>query len=68
MDSPSDPVRVHLTTHPFSNGLTETAALLKTRKSGDPNPLVDPADFREQLAHLRARAVERLAVEKKAGR
>lgn len=66
--SSSDPVQVHLTTHPFSNDLTEAAAQLKARKSGEPNPLVDTAGFKDQLAHLRAGAVERLAAEKKAGR
>ena len=28
---PNDPITVHLTTHPFSNGLTESAQKLKTR-------------------------------------
>jgi metallo-beta-lactamase class B len=68
LDSTTDPVRVHLTTHPFSNGLTEAKDLLKTRKPGDPHPLVDAAGFRNQLAALRAGAVERLAVEKQQGR
>ena len=68
MDSSSDPVQVHLTTHPFSNGLTESATQLKARKPGDAHPLVDPAGFRDQLAHLRAGAVDRLATEQKAGR
>jgi metallo-beta-lactamase class B len=65
MDSSADPIQVHLTTHPFSNGLTEAKELLKTRKAGDPHPLVDPQGFRAQLAQLRKGAVERLEVEKK---
>ncbi|MGJ3699799.1 hypothetical protein [Variovorax sp. AFSI2.2] len=40
-----DPVTTHLTTHAFSNGLTETKELLKARKPGDANPLVDPKGF-----------------------
>lgn len=68
LDSPRDPAQVHLTTHPFSNGLTEAAARLKGRRPGEPHPLVDPAGFRAQLVQLRAGAVERLEVERKAGR
>jgi metallo-beta-lactamase class B len=59
---------VHLTTHPFSNGLTEAKDLLKTRKPGEPHPLIDPQGFRSQLKSLRAGAVERLELEKKSGR
>lgn len=58
-----NPVAVHLTMHPFSTGLTEAKELLKTRKPGEPHPLVDPAGLNKQLDALRARAVERLAVE-----
>jgi metallo-beta-lactamase class B len=65
MDSPTRPIEVHLTTHPFTNGLTEAKEGLKNRKPGDPHPLVDPQGFRAQLASLRAGAVERLATEKK---
>lgn len=68
MDSQSDPVQVHLTTHAFSNGLTEAKDRLKTRKAGDAHPLVDPSGFRSQLAQLRSGAVERLAQEKQQGR
>lgn len=66
--SPADPVDLHLTTHPFSNGLTEAKEGLKTRQPGQPHPLVDTAGLRQQLASLRAGAVERLEIEKKAGR
>lgn len=63
-----DPVTVHLTTHPFSTGLTEAKDRIRTRKAGEPHPLVDPAGFAAQLAELRKGAVERLEVERKAGR
>ena len=59
-----NPVAVHLTMHPFSTGLSEAKELLKTRKPGEPHPLVDPAGLNQQLDALRAGAVERLAVEK----
>lgn len=60
----TDPVTTHLTTHAFSNGLTETKELLKTRKPGDPHPLVDPKGFREQLDELQAGADQRLVAER----
>jgi metallo-beta-lactamase class B len=59
-----DPVTTHLTTHPFSNGLTETKGLLKTRKPGEPHPLVDPQGFRQQLDALQAGAEKRLIAER----
>lgn len=65
---PTDPVTVHLTTHPFSNGLTEIREKVVSRKPGDPNPLVDPQGLLDQLAHLREGAEERLEIERKAGR
>jgi metallo-beta-lactamase class B len=60
----SDPVTTHLTTHAFSNGLTEAKELIKARKPGDAHPLVDPRGFREQLDALQAGAEQRLAVER----
>lgn len=60
----ADPVTTHLTTHAFSNGLTEAKDLLKTRKAGDPHPLVDPKGFREQLDFLQAGAEQRLVAER----
>jgi metallo-beta-lactamase class B len=60
----SDPVTTHLTTHPFSNGLTEAKALLKARKPNEPHPLVDPRGFRQQLDALQANAEKRLAAER----
>lgn len=59
-----DPVTTHLTTHAFSNGLTESKELLKSRKAGEPHPLVDPKGFREQLDELQAGAEKRLIVER----
>jgi metallo-beta-lactamase class B len=63
-EDPKDPVTTHLTTHPFSNGLTEARELLKARKPGDPHPLVDPQGFREQLNGLQAGAEQRLIAER----
>ena len=68
LSRPQDPVTVHLTTHPFSTGLTEAKDRLKSRKPGEPHPLVDPAGFGAQLESLRKGAVERLEIERKAGR
>jgi metallo-beta-lactamase class B len=65
---PVDPISVHLTTHPFSNGTTEAAARIPGRKPGEPHPLVDPAGFLAQLEALRKGAIERLAVERAKGR
>lgn len=59
-----NPIGVHLTMHPFSTGLTEAKELLKTRKPGQPHPLLDPEGLNKQLDALRAGAVERLALEK----
>ena len=65
---PGKPVTVHLTTHPFSTGLMEARYRLAARKPGEPNPLVDPEGLLKQLAGLRSGAVERLEIERKAGR
>jgi metallo-beta-lactamase class B len=65
---PNQPLTVHLTTHGFSNGMTEVGYRLPTRKPGEPNPLVDPGGFLEQLASLRSGAEVRLEIERKAGR
>ena len=59
-----DPVTTHLTTHAFSNGLTESKELLKSRKPADPHPLVDPKGFRQQLDELQAGAERRLVAER----
>jgi metallo-beta-lactamase class B len=64
VNAPSNPVSVHLTAHPFSNGLTENKERLKTRQPGQPHPLVDAQGLIKQLDELRAGATERLAVER----
>lgn len=63
-EASGDPVTTHLTTHAFSNGLTESKELLKGRRSGDPHPLVDPTGFRAQLDELQAGAERRLVAER----
>lgn len=60
-----NPISVHLTTHPFSTGLTEASERIKVRKPGEPHPLVDGAGFASQLDVLRTGAQERLGIEKK---
>lgn len=65
---PDQPVTVHLTTHPFSNGLMEARDWLAARKPGEPNPLVDPEGLLKQIASLRSGAAERLTIERNAGR
>ena len=65
---PNQPLTVHLTTHGFSNGMTEVGYRLPARKPGELNPLVDPEGFLEQLASLRNDAEQRLEIERKAGR
>ena len=65
---PHNPVIAHLTTHPFSNGLTELRKRILAHKPGEQNPLVDPPGLLDQLAHLRRGADERLQIERTAGR
>src|SRR5213078_608549 len=62
--SADHPVRVHLTTHPFSNGMFEAAAGLKTRKPGEPHPLVNQPGILKQLDGLEASAKDRLEIER----
>lgn len=57
-------VKVHLTTHGFSNNLEEDRQALANRKAGEPNVLVDPNGLLAQIETLRAGAVERLEVER----
>lgn len=59
------PITVHLTTHSFSTGLTEAKEKLKTRRPGDPHPLVDASGFAQQLSILRQGAEQRLDIERK---
>lgn len=56
-------VDVHLTTHGFSNNLEEDRQALEARAQGEPNVLVNPQGLLDQVATLRAGAVERLAIE-----
>lgn len=65
---PNQPVTVHLTTHGFSNGLTEARDRLSARKPGELNPLVDPDALLKQIGSLRSGAEVRLESERKAGR
>lgn len=65
---PVDPIAAHLTTHPFSNGLSEAKDRIPFRKPGEAHPLVDSEGFLKQLMQLRRGAEERLTVERKAGR
>jgi len=58
------PLDLHLTTHGFLTGLNEAKDLLKTRKPGDPHPLVDLPGFRKQLDELQASAEKRLIAER----
>lgn len=58
------PLDLHLTTHPFSTGLTEAKDLLRGRKPGEAHPLVDLEGFRRQLDELQAGAEKRLVVER----
>jgi len=64
ISSAEHPVRVHLTTHPFSNGLVEAAAGLPARKPGEPHPLVNQAGILMQLDGLEAAAKDRLEIER----
>jgi len=57
-------VTVHLTTHGFSNNLNEDRIKLATRKSGEPNVFVNPEGLLGQVTALRARAENRLEIEK----
>lgn len=58
------PIELHLTTHPFSTGLTEAKELLRGRQPGQPHPLVDLPGFRQQLDSLQDGAEKRLIIER----
>ena len=64
VEKSDEPVKVHLTTHGFSANLEENRLKLQARGAGEPNVLVDPQALLNQVATLRAGAVERLSVEK----
>lgn len=63
-ESADRPIDLHLTTHAFSNGLTEAKEVLKSRNPGDAHPLIDLPGFRSQLDQLQAGAEKRLIVER----
>lgn len=63
VSDPRHPIRVHLTSHPFSNGMIEAAARLKERQPGQPHPMDDAAGIIKQLDQLRLGASARLKVE-----
>ena len=63
-ENSAHPIELHLTSHPFFTWLTEAKELLKTRKPGDPHPLVDLPGFRRQLDELQAGAEKRLVIER----
>ncbi|WP_417418880.1 MBL fold metallo-hydrolase [Hoeflea sp.] len=65
VESGDEKVEVHLTTHGFSNDLDENRQKHLARKPGEPNVFVDPQALLNQVATLRAGAVERLEIEKK---
>jgi metallo-beta-lactamase class B len=68
-------VQVNLLTHSWvepngypGGGIHERAALIKTRKAGDPNPFVDPATWNARAKRTAENETKRLAEEKtKAG-
>ncbi|MEZ5657856.1 MAG: CAR family subclass B3 metallo-beta-lactamase [Burkholderiaceae bacterium] len=66
--SEQSPISVHLTTHPFSTGLTEAARKIPARRTGEPHPLVDKSGFLAQLDNLRAGAEKRLVIEREKGK
>lgn len=61
----NNPISVHLTAHPFSNGLTEASKRLKNRKLGEVHPFVDQLGLKNQLQSLKSGAQKRLVIESK---
>lgn len=64
VDEAGENVRVHLTTHGFSNMMEEDRLKLAERKAGEPNVFVNPDGILAQVAALRERAAARLEIEK----
>lgn len=64
VESEQENVKVHLTTHGFSNNLEENRMMHAKRTSGSPNVFVDPDALLGQVATLRSGAVARLEIEK----
>lgn len=59
------PITVHLTAHPFSNGMTEASKLINIGRGNDyVHPFVDKQGLIEQLHDLKKGAEERLVIEK----
>jgi metallo-beta-lactamase class B len=54
-------VEVNLTSHPWAALIFQRAELLKMRKTGEPHPFVDGADFTAFLAERLANSRQRLA-------
>ena len=59
-----NPITVSLTTHPPAAGMFTQADRLAAHQPGDPNPFVDPAGLKTQLAELLKRGQDRVVVEK----
>lgn len=64
VNSTENPVSVHLTAHPFSNGMTEASKLIGSMEENHKHPFVDKHGLIEQLHKLKNGAEERLTVEK----
>jgi len=63
VNNDNQPVLVHLSTHGFSNNLTENREKLAAQKPGEQNVFVNPEALKEQISELRNGAVERLDTE-----
>lgn len=64
VQDPVNPISVHLSAHPFSNGLMEKRFLLPHTDKSTPHPLVAPAAFVKELDVMESNAMKRLAIEK----
>ena len=61
-----NPITVHLTAHPFSNGMTEASQKIDLGNEVQEHPLVDKQGLIEQLNELKQGAQERLVLERAA--
>lgn len=64
VEDPVNPISVHLSAHPFSNGLMEKRFQLPHTDKSTPHPLVAPAAFVKELDVMESNAMKRLAIEK----
>ena len=64
VQDPVNPISVHLSAHPFSNGLMEKRFLLPHTDRSTPHPLVAPQAFVKELDVMESNAMKRLAIEK----